>query len=86
MTQREKLVEIIQNSVGGCARHWAEVIADGLLANGVIVLPCDTDDMATIKASKCWKCVNEVKCKVNGIYKSNCPDYKRDAPDGGYYG
>ena len=26
---KEKLVEIIQNSVGGCARHWAEVIADG---------------------------------------------------------
>lgn len=38
------------------------------------------------KPNKCWKCVNEVKCKANGIYKSNCPDYKRDAPDGGYYG
>ena len=37
MNVREKLVEIIQNSVGGCARHWAEVIADGLLANGVTV-------------------------------------------------
>lgn len=37
-------------------------------------------------ASKCWKCVNEVKCKANGVYKSNCKDYKRDAPDGGYYG
>lgn len=34
---REKLVEIIQNSVGGCARHWAEIIADGLIANGVTV-------------------------------------------------
>ena len=37
MDVREKLVVIIQNSVGGCARHWAEVIADGLLANGVTV-------------------------------------------------
>ena len=37
MDVREKLVEIIQNSVGGCARHWAEVVADGLLANGVTV-------------------------------------------------
>ena len=37
MGVREKLVEIIQNSVGGCARHWAEVIADGLIANGVTV-------------------------------------------------
>ena len=37
MDVREKLVEIIQNSVGGCARHWAEVIADGLIASGVTV-------------------------------------------------
>ena len=37
MDVREKLVEIIQNSVGGCARYWAEVIADGLIANGVTV-------------------------------------------------
>ena len=37
MDVREKLVEIIQNSVGGCARHWAEIIADGLIANGVTV-------------------------------------------------
>ena len=37
MDVREKLVEIIQNSVGGCARYWAEVIADGLIAHGVTV-------------------------------------------------
>ena len=37
MDVREKLVEIIQNSVGDCARHWAEVIADGLIVNGVTV-------------------------------------------------
>ena len=37
MDVREKLVEIIQNSVGGCARNWAEVIADGLISNGVTV-------------------------------------------------
>ena len=35
MDMKDKLVEIIQNSVGGCARHWAEVIADGLIRNGV---------------------------------------------------
>jgi hypothetical protein len=34
---RKKLVEIIQNSVGGCARYWAELIADGLINNGVTV-------------------------------------------------
>lgn len=37
MTDREKLIELIQNAVGGCARNWAEAIADHLLANGVTV-------------------------------------------------
>ena len=37
--QRERLVELIQASVNGYARNWAETIADYLLANGVIVAP-----------------------------------------------
>lgn len=41
---REKLIETIQNSVGGCARHWAEVIADGLIDSGVVLLPCKVGD------------------------------------------
>ena len=47
MDVREKLVEIIQNSVGGCARHWAEVIADGLIAHGVTVQECKLGDKKT---------------------------------------
>ena len=43
---RERLIELIQNSVDGCARHWAELIADHLLANGVIVTPCKVRDKA----------------------------------------
>ena len=31
---RDRLIEMIQNAVGGCARNWAEVIADHLLASG----------------------------------------------------
>lgn len=42
---RERLIELIQTSVGGCARHWAEVIADYLLENGVVVLPCKVGDV-----------------------------------------
>ena len=41
---RDRLTEMIQNSVGGCARNWAEVIADHLLANGVIMPPCKVGD------------------------------------------
>lgn len=39
MTERERLIELIQNAVNGCARYWAEIIADHLLSNGVIVPP-----------------------------------------------
>ena len=41
---RDRLIELIQDSVNGCARHWAEIIADHLLANGVIVPPCKVGD------------------------------------------
>lgn len=44
MSDKERLIEIIQNSVGGCARHWAEIIADGLIEHGVIVSPCKVED------------------------------------------
>lgn len=48
MTERERLVELIIESVRGCARNWAEVIADHLLANGVIVPPCKVGDAVYI--------------------------------------
>ena len=41
---RDRLIELIQKSVGGCARNWAETISDYLLANGVIVPPCKVGD------------------------------------------
>ena len=45
---RERLIELIQTSVGGCARHCAEVIADYLLENGVVVPPCKVGDTVYI--------------------------------------
>lgn len=44
MNQREKLIELIIESVQGCARYWAEIIADHLIENGVIVPPCNAGD------------------------------------------
>lgn len=46
MNERDRLIELIQNAVDGCARHWAEIIADYLLANGVIVPPVKVGDTA----------------------------------------
>ena len=53
MDVREKLVEIIQNSVGGCARNWAEVIADGLIAHGVTVQELDGCDYCQLFDDPC---------------------------------
>ena len=41
---RERLIGLIQDSGDGCTRHWAEVIADYLLENGVVVPPCKVGD------------------------------------------
>lgn len=35
---------------------------------------------------RCKKCVYELQCSKDKDADRNCPDYKRDAPDGGYYG
>ena len=37
MGMREKLIELIQSAVGGCATYWAGLIADHLIANGVTI-------------------------------------------------
>ena len=59
---RDRLIELIQTSVDGCARHWAEVIADYLIENGVVVLPCKV-------GSKVYKITrNQVKeCEVTFV-------------------
>ena len=41
---KEHMIETIQASVGGCARHWAEVVADGLLQEGFTKPPCVIGD------------------------------------------
>lgn len=42
---KERLSEIIQSAVGGCAKYWADVIADKLISEGVIVPPCKVGDV-----------------------------------------
>lgn len=34
----------------------------------------------------CKKCVYELTCLKDKTTLVDCPDYKRDPPDGGYYG
>lgn len=41
---RERMIEIIQKSVDGCARYWAEVVADGLIQEGAALPLCKAGD------------------------------------------
>jgi hypothetical protein len=43
---KDKLSELIQSAVGGCAKYWADVIADKLISEGVIVPPVKVGDKA----------------------------------------
>lgn len=38
------------------------------------------------KMPRCHKCVYETQCSKDKDNEHKCPKYKRDAPDGGYYG
>ena len=64
MNDRDRLIELIQDAVNGCARHWAEIIADHLLANGVIVPPC-----------KVGQTIYEIRAKGKGSPRGRYCDY-----------
>ena len=73
MTERERLIELIQKSVNGCARNWAETIADYLLSNGVIVPPCKfNDDLWWIDDDNTVRCqeraIKTICCHENGTF------------------
>ena len=42
--------------------------------------------LTSTNLSRCRKCIHEVVCSKDKDYEGKCPNYKRDAPDGGYYG
>lgn len=35
----ERMIEVIQDAVGGCDRYWAERIADALIDKGAVMFP-----------------------------------------------
>ena len=48
-------------------------------------LPEDKELKKLVKYSRCPKCVYEDTCR-SFDNKGDCKKYKRDPPDGGYYG
>ncbi|MBQ8932180.1 MAG: hypothetical protein IJ045_07090 [Ruminiclostridium sp.] len=78
---KDRLINLIQNAVDGCAKNWAEVIADCLLENGVIVPPCKVGDVVY--------CITECSCEdidgqytVCGFYGCGTDDMVCTIPDG----
>ena len=53
---KERMIELIQEAVGGCARHWAELIADHLIAHGVTIIPDKPEKPPTDLRGKCGGC------------------------------
>ena len=47
-------------------------------------LPEDKELKKLVKYSRCPKCVYEGTCR--SFDRGDCKKYKRDPPDGGYYG
>lgn len=65
---RERLVTMLQDAVGGGARHKAEIIADHLIANGVILPPCKVGDRLYIITNTSKEIVESV---VIGVWMTD---------------
>ena len=44
MTDRDRLIKLLNVDMSGCEGDYAEEMADHLIKNGVIVLPCKVGD------------------------------------------
>ena len=53
---RDRLSNLIQIAVGGCAKYWADVIADKLISEGVIAPPCKVGDTVYVSNISCMPC------------------------------
>lgn len=62
MTEKELMIQLIQEAVGGCARHWAEVIADHLLANDFRHVPQKTKPEIDLN-NKCGSCMEAIQLR-----------------------
>lgn len=77
---RERLIGLIQDSVDGCARHWAEVIAHHLINNGVILPPCRVgENVYIIEDGVVMRYyILEVAKHNNGRMYFKCVPYRKD--------
>ena len=75
----------------GCRYRWNHDDYDAAteiekLNKQVITLSSKLAQVLTEHPRQCKKCVYELHCSHERNINGMCPDYKRDPPDGGYYG
>ena len=87
MTERERLIELINNGTDGCRvaptingvrDSFAEYLADHLLANGVIVPPCKVGDTVWWLTTANWQQTEWkiVECKVSMLQQKADKSWK----------
>lgn len=79
---KEQLIKLIQNSVGGCARNWAEVIADSIIKDGWTKHPYKLGQVVYIIADGCYwegQTMAFYQTARNIYYLLRFKDGKRDA-------
>lgn len=90
MDEREVIIQLIQEAVSGCARNWAEVITDHLIANNIRIVNPKTGKPAANLNGKCGTCIHSeplqvdcwIKCKyhpstVKARTQKGCKHYDR---------
>lgn len=79
---------IINSPTPNYTREYAQELlrSCGILDDDNKIVPAFQDVIKEDK-SRCHKCVYELNCLIGDRdSKGKCPHYKRDAPDGGFYG
>ena len=72
----------------GCQKRWnldgMDPAAEIKRLNDIIMNL--SSKLVRLDKSRCRKCIHETVCSRTRDIDGECPDYKQDAPDGGYYG
>ena len=67
MTDRDRLIKLLNVDMSGCEGNYAEEMADYLIKNGVIVPPCKVGDTIYFETYRCGESIGVQPHKVAKI-------------------
>ena len=93
LAKRERVFGNREKEMNRCIKAFFSAIKGGdtdrikalFAQNAINELYKIQKEQILLKSEHCHKCVYENTCSRNDI-DGNCKEYKRDPPDGGYYG